>query len=285
MNFASHTLLLDSKSRAQARFDIDRFRGALLAMVKALFIAVLAAAITSALASENEKIIVNGTVPDNVTKTAILSKLRELYGVEEVVDHLQTGKVATPSGWSQQVQMVIGPNLKMVRNGQLSIRGSTLTLRGNVESDAIKGKISAESIALLKPTYTFVNNLKILASQQKILDEALANRTIEFESGSAILTPKGMKILDEMVQAITQANPQKIDIVGHTDSIGSRQSNIELSEKRSNTVREFLISKGISATILKSKGLGPDQPIASNDSVDGRRRNRRIQFLIENARS
>ena len=67
-------------------------------------------------------------------------------------------------------------------------------------------------------------------------------------------------------------------IEGHTDNVGSRDANIRLSKERADAVRDYFISKGIAANRLTTVGIGPDQPIVSNDTPEGRAKNNRIQL-------
>jgi len=73
---------------------------------------------------------------------------------------------------------------------------------------------------------------------------------------------------------------QKFEVIGHTDNVGLRASNQNLSQARAEAVRNYLAGKGIPAETLMASGQGPDRPIASNDTVEGRARNRRIEFRM-----
>jgi OOP family OmpA-OmpF porin len=72
----------------------------------------------------------------------------------------------------------------------------------------------------------------------------------------------------------------QVRIEGHTDSRGSRAYNLRLSQSRADSVRAYLIGKGISSDRLEAKGYGPDQPIDNNKTAAGRERNRRVEFMI-----
>jgi OOP family OmpA-OmpF porin len=113
-----------------------------------------------------------------------------------------------------------------------------------------------------------------------MLDQTLANRVIEFEKGSALLTPSGKRILDDMTDALKRANAKRIDIIGHTDDIGSRSRNMALSTARADSVKIYLVAKGLPSELIATNGMGPDQPIMSNATEEGRRRNRRIEFRV-----
>jgi OOP family OmpA-OmpF porin len=224
------------------------------------------------------QVVAAGTVPDDATKTAILGRLRDLYGQGNVVDHIEVGEVAVPANWSANVQKLINADLKQVTKGQLKIDGTQIDVRGEVQNEAQRQQIASNMSTSLNPTYTIKNGLRVTASAQGVLDQTLANRTIEFETGSATLAPKGRQILDQMANVLLNLNSKTVAIIGHTDNAGSRQSNLALSQARADTVKGYLVAKGIPPQSLTATGVGPDQPVASNDTDEGRARNRRIEF-------
>ncbi|MES2265080.1 MAG: OmpA family protein [Pseudomonadota bacterium] len=226
------------------------------------------------------QVFVSGTVADEASKASLLARLRELYGADKVVDQVAVGQVTTPANWNTHVQKLINPDLKQISRGQLKIDGSNVTLHGEVASEAVRQKL-ASSVALnLNPTYSINNGLRVSASDQGVLDSALANRIVEFESGKATLAPTGRAILDEMTAALRKLKDRKVDIIGHTDSVGLRATNQGLSQARAETVKAYLASHGINGDLLTASGLGPDRPVASNDTSEGRARNRRIEFRM-----
>jgi len=226
------------------------------------------------------QVLISGTVADEATKASVLARLREVYGADMVVDQISVGQVSTPANWNGYVQKLITPDLKTVSKGQLKIDGSNVSIKGEVASEAQRQKIAANVAASLNSTYTVNNTLRVSAADQSVLDSALANRIVEFESGKATLTPKGRAILDEMVAALLKLKDRKVDIIGHTDNQGLRASNQGLSQARAEAVKAYLAAHGINSDLLSASGQGQDRPIASNDSADGRARNRRIEFRM-----
>jgi OmpA-OmpF porin, OOP family len=226
------------------------------------------------------QVLASGTVPDEATKAAVLAKLRDVYGPDRVVDQIAIGPVATPANWNGYVQKLITPDLRQISRGQLRIDGSNVSLRGEVANEALRQRIASNVATNLNPTYTVNNGLRVSAAEQALLDNTLANRTVEFESGKAALTPTGRAILDEMVAAMLKLKGRRIEIIGHTDSAGLRASNVSLSQARAATVKSYLAAHGIAEENLTASGQGPDRPIASNDSAEGRARNRRIEFRL-----
>jgi OOP family OmpA-OmpF porin len=224
------------------------------------------------------QVVVGGKVPDEATKSAVLARLRDTYGAANVVDQIEVGDVATPPNWGANVQKLIGPQLKQISKGQLKIDGTQVDVKGEVRNEAQRQQLASDMADALNPTYTIKNGLRVSASEQGLLDQTLANRTIEFETGSATLTPQGRAILDQMAAVLVKMTTKTVEIIGHTDNAGNRQSNIALSQARADAVKGYLVAKGISPTQLTTTGVGPDQPIAPNDTNDGRARNRRIEF-------
>jgi OmpA-OmpF porin, OOP family len=226
------------------------------------------------------QVVVGGKVPDEATKAAVLQKLRDTYGATNVLDQIEVGDVATPPNWSANVQKLIGPSLKEISKGQLKIDGTQIEMKGEVGNEAQRQQIASDMATGLNPTYTIRNGLRVSASEQGLLDQTLANRTIEFETGSATLAPEGKQILDQMAAVLAKMPSRTVDIIGHTDNSGSRAANIALSQARADAVKGYLVTKGIAPQQMTTTGVGPDQPLASNDTSDGRARNRRIEFRV-----
>ena len=183
------------------------------------------------------QVVVGGKVPDEATKAAVLQKLRDTYGAVNVVDQIEVGDVATPPNWSANVQKLLGAQLKQISKGQLKINGTQIEMKGEVHNEAQRQQLASDMANTLNPTYTIKNGLRVSASEQGVLDQTLANRTIEFETGSATLTPQGKLILDQMAAALAKMQNRTVDIIGHTDNSGNRTSNIALSQARADAVK------------------------------------------------
>ena len=101
-----------------------------------------------------------------------------------------------------------------------------------------------------------------------------------FETGKATLQPESYAVLDELVAYLVRKDDEKIELGGHTDNVGSAASNLKLSLDRANTVRAYLLTKGIDPDRVTAKGYGMTQPIADNKSEEGRALNRRTEVKI-----
>jgi outer membrane protein OmpA-like peptidoglycan-associated protein/predicted negative regulator of RcsB-dependent stress response len=105
-------------------------------------------------------------------------------------------------------------------------------------------------------------------------------RNVFFETGSAALRAESLGELDRLALLLQESPGLKIQINGHTDQVGDEASNQNLSEQRARSVWEYLRSKGITEERLRYKGFGESRPIESNDTPEGRARNRRTEFEV-----
>jgi outer membrane protein OmpA-like peptidoglycan-associated protein len=107
-------------------------------------------------------------------------------------------------------------------------------------------------------------------------------KPIQFETGKAIIKPESFPILDEVV-AVMRARPGlRMGVYGHTDNVGGAAMNLKLSKDRAASVMKYLNDKGVAASRLESEGYGLTKPIDTNNTADGRARNRRVEFKILN---
>lgn len=110
--------------------------------------------------------------------------------------------------------------------------------------------------------------------------------SVLFASNESTLLPAAMVKLNEVADALIKGNPDaNITVEGHTDSQGQRQYNMELGTKRAEAVRNQLVARGVAADRIKAIGVGPDRPIADNKTAEGRANNRRVEIIVEPAKS
>jgi outer membrane protein OmpA-like peptidoglycan-associated protein len=103
-----------------------------------------------------------------------------------------------------------------------------------------------------------------------------------FEVDQAALKPGAARNLQPLVDALRTHPDTTLQIEGHTDSTGSAEYNIGLSQRRAEAVKTYLVSQGIEGSRLATRGLGKDYPVASNESAAGRQQNRRVEIVIQN---
>ena len=119
---------------------------------------------------------------------------------------------------------------------------------------------------------------EVTVEVQKQLNEYA--RTILFDTGKSSIKAESTSVMVDIIQILNEYPTAKFTVEGHTDSVGSAALNQKLSDSRANSVRDFLIDKGIGADRLTAKGFGEDNPIASNQNRAGRSQNRRVEINL-----
>ncbi len=205
-------------------------------------------------------IVIAGSVSDAAGKVNLVDAVREAFKPKRLTDSLS-----------------IDPRVSGV---------GRLTLMGRLADEAAKTR-AAQSAQKMLAGVPVDNRIAVgaalnaAATQQRKLREALAESSVEFESASARLTGRGKALLDELAVIIQEDRDTHIEVQGHTDGRGAAERNLRLSEARAAATVEYLVEKGIAAKRLSARGYGQNRPIADNDSEQGRRQNRRIEFLVE----
>ena len=105
-------------------------------------------------------------------------------------------------------------------------------------------------------------------------------RDIYYETNDFSLTSESKMLLALFIEFLKENPSVKVEIQGHTDNIGRDDDNLRLSENRAKSVYDYVVSQGIPANRLRYKGYGETTPIASNNTAEGRAKNRRTVFLI-----
>lgn len=105
--------------------------------------------------------------------------------------------------------------------------------------------------------------------------------SVLFASNKSVLLPEAKSRLDQVLDVLFTTKERHLTIEGYTDSQGSENNNMELSQKRADAVRNYLVQKGYEADLVKAKGLGESNPIADNNNAEGRANNRRVEIIIE----
>ena len=104
---------------------------------------------------------------------------------------------------------------------------------------------------------------------------------ITFATDSSAIASSFYSPLNNLANSLKQFNQSNIEIIGYTDSTGSRQHNMDLSQQRAQSVATYLTSQGVDQAHLSVRGAGPDQPIASNADANGRAQNRRVEVNLK----
>ncbi len=151
------------------------------------------------------------------------------------------------------------------------------TIRGT-EADPFKGRLLDAEIGQRK--VDLLTDFESSISADDPSESTISLKHVFFETGSATLKDMSKYELDNLASIMTRYNTAAVELGGHTDNVGDPSSNQALSEARANSVKSYLMNKGISVDRLKAVGYGADQPVADNATEDGRQQNRRTELRI-----
>lgn len=156
-----------------------------------------------------------------------------------------------------------------------------LMSKGYFEKSGMKVQLQEEvriKIDDSKPT-TKATGTKNLGNAEFKEGEVIELKNISFDQGSSSISQSSFPELNKLVSILKTNATMKIEVVGHTNNIGIK--NQEISEERAKAVVDYLVEKGISVNRLTYKGYGDTKPIATNETEEGRAKNRRVEFVIK----
>jgi outer membrane protein OmpA-like peptidoglycan-associated protein len=252
---------------------------------------------------------VEGTVSDEPTRRAVLEAVAETW------ENVDASGLAVKEGteserdWLPAILQVLRragedlPEGTVIANaasafvlvqGELETRGDQVAVRRDVEDilsaltfDFTSGLTVAAppppptpapgSSPSTSPTTSTTVPPEVVELQET-LDDLIGDKIVEFDFASARITAEGRMLLDEVLEALREFPDVQVQISGHTDDVGTPESNLLLSRLRAASVLAYLVDNGEDASRFEVVGFGESQPIADNATSEGRARNRRIEF-------
>ena len=185
-------------------------------------------------------------------------------------------------GWDGAIRVQV-QHLKMFGHGNFGDSIFSLGLQIPLGSRAAPAAAAAAAPAPEppEPATTAPAELTPQVEQTTILPRIIVLKGVNFEHDSDVLTADSQGVLDEAVQTLKDHPAVHIIVAGYTDNQGDAAYNVDLSHRRAESVEKYLIDHGIDSARLSAKGFGEEDPIASNDTEEGRLANRRVELIVE----
>jgi len=229
-----------------------------------------------------------GSLPSETSKAAILQRAQELYGTTpgRVVDELAVDPGVGPASWAGNVSKVLPILGHMTERGSIIIDGRTIVLSGRVNNDRAKATMLQDIAPLTQAGLELEDHIlsaPLPASTsplQKKLNEILSHASIEFESNTTTMLPRGRAALDQLIALLRRAPHTAIEIGGHTDKYGEPDYNLQLSRRRAEAVRDYFISHGLTNQFT-AVGYGASRPLSVAQTRTGLQHNRRIELRVK----
>jgi len=232
---------------------------------------------------DDSRILLTGNVSDEDARSAFPERAQDMFRYWNVEQDLIINE-DSPNGFRRFMDQAL-IELGQLDAGCITLNNRALLVSGAVRSEraltGIKDRFSALSDLGFEVSYDLA--LPKLSEQASACQEE-ANRhvapgeTVLFDFDSDEIHAAGSQLLDEVVEISKLCPDVKILVTGHTDSVGDKDYNIDLGERRAEAVVSYMVSKGVDSGRLASVGLGFSQPVADNSTEEGRSQNRRIEF-------
>jgi outer membrane protein OmpA-like peptidoglycan-associated protein len=164
-------------------------------------------------------------------------------------------------------------------NQQLASKDQALQAQGNQLQNEVQRRQEAEKRA----AQAAADLAKLASVKQETRGMVITlSGAVLFTSGKSELLPAAQVKLNDVAKALIEQDPDsKMVVEGHTDSQGTAAANQELSQKRAQAVRDYLVSRGIAGDRVTAQGFGPTRPIGENNSPEGRANNRRVEIVVQ----
>lgn len=200
-------------------------------------------------------------------------------GTEAVFNVIVTSKSGTPRQGETIILVKKADGKKFAGNtgpdGKCTIRipsGDKYTVYYKYFSDQVKYKEIDVPGGDHRMTYTF--------TMKYDPPRTFTLKNVFFDTGKATIRKESNEALDELVTVMKVKPKMEIEISGHTDNVGSPEANLKLSADRANAVRSYLIRQGVAENRIIARGYGETQPVADNETDDGKQKNRRTEVRI-----
>lgn len=162
------------------------------------------------------------------------------------------------------------------------IGGALLACAVLVSSCSEEKKLARQEHRYMKKTYKTLRKVLNEADVTRLRDSVrvLFPSNIMYEFNSSVLNPGVYPAIQRFANALNERSKTEIFVIGHTDSVGTEAYNKELSEHRADTAKKWLVNYKVDAARMHSWGMGSRSPIAANDSEEGRKKNRCVEFVV-----
>jgi outer membrane protein OmpA-like peptidoglycan-associated protein len=248
------------------------------------------------LLKDHESVTISGIVPNENAKTKII----DAYG--KVFQSVHHNSLLIDSSVKENYLIDFfadfADNFSKFDTGYVGFSNGTMEIDGSAEHKIVQQTLQ-EQLSLLQniqinntftlqemgssqqkePTLTPKEPQEDVHIQEKI-DSLLEGKRVQFLYARDILTSDSKSLVDKIVTVLKQNPKVSIEISGHTDSDGTKKNNLRLSQRRADSVKTYMVSKGIDPSHIKAVGYGESQPLVKNDTLKNRQINRRVEFKV-----
>jgi len=234
------------------------------------------------------RVVLAGSAPNDAARNDLAAAAKAAF-LGEPVENQLANRSDAPARLVDAVKALF-PSLARLASGSLTSDDTVFNVEGLAIYDKAADQIKLElGRALVRGFKLGVVTIGVIPPPpalevnecQPALDGLLAKGRILFETGSANLSKESLALLDHLIEVVRRCREASIEVAGHTDSQGTPELNLDLSQRRAEAVTSYIGESGVDTTRMTSAGYGETKPVASNDTPEGRAQNRRIEFVVK----
>jgi len=234
------------------------------------------------------RVVLAGSAPNDAARNDLAAAAKAAF-LGEPVENQLANRSDAPARLVDAVKALF-PSLARLASGSLTLDDTVFNVEGLAIYDKAADQIKLElGRALVRGFKLGVVTIGVIPPPpalevnecQPALDGLLAKGRILFETGSANLSKESLALLDHLIEVVRRCREASIEVAGHTDSQGTPELNLDLSQRRAEAVTSYIGESGVDTTRMTSAGYGETKPVASNDTPEGRAQNRRIEFVVK----
>lgn len=245
----------------------------------------------SATKSVDGSLLLDGYVGSEADIARILFEAEALFPGQVKNDKLSVARGMPNASWVDLISKYL-VGLSSLDRGNISMSDGELLVTGLTTDEAIRNRINAlaidaglgysEVINITVPdaASSFTGTVQSQGLCQTLFNNMKGETKINFGFDSSDLLPASYPTLNGLATAAQQCPAFRVNVEGHTDASGNADYNLDLSKRRADSVSNYLVSQGIEIDRLTTTGYGQTRPVASNDTPEGQRANRRIEFIV-----
>ena len=244
-----------------------------------------------------DSVELNGVLADQAAVDAVVAQATTSFGAGNVINNLRVGEHTAQLADTGELFSALK---RSASDLSMELDGQSMTVTGELPSSTVK----QNTLSAVKNSFsgTVIDRLTIAAPivvaapqpvapapvkiERNVCEETIAgllnNAKINFDTGSSNISPTSFELLENIATTAKRCSDANFEVAGHTDSTGSLDGNMRLSEQRAQAVVSFLLKAGLPSTQFTAAGYGPNKPIADNTTTAGRAQNRRIEFRLKN---
>lgn len=227
----------------------------------------------------------DGYVSDAEARTTLAEQIQSMFGDTADLTYLRTGAGA-PDGWETLIGETLLKEIKPLQSTSIHMVDKTIRFAGKAATTKQVETLKKALEPVEAQGYDLSINMVALDDAavvcQREFNRLLSQEKIMFTSGGSVIDSKSNALLQELADTAIFCADSTVMISGHTDNVGSEEDNLRLSEQRAKSIKGWLFNEGgVPLERLKTEGKGATEPLANNDTEEGRAKNRRIEFIVE----